>query len=323
MGWRTWATAIVAAQFAAVLIVGTIAGFRYGLPLVGYWKAALGVAIIGTGIYAIVQVALCIVRKEDRPGKAVLSSVIRCDLPLVAFLVATQLALLGWLKAMMPYTVGFWADPMLADLDAMLLGGDPWKPLHLLPIGTAFDQVYLTWAPFSLATAIAVSFAPDDVRKGRCFIAYFLTLSAGALGQYLLPSAGPVFYEAIGLGRRFADMPIQPWVRHTADYLWLTYSSPGFRIGSGISAWPSVHVAGAFWIALVMRCYLPRLQMLGWLYAATILIGSVYLGWHYAVDGIAGAALAFIAFAVAGRLSASGGKQGRQLSQPLVDALAK
>jgi len=304
MSWRAWAVGIVLAQFAAAMMIGAVAGFRYSIPLVGYWQAALGISIIGTGIYALIALVGIARRNEPQPTKAVVSAAARCDLPLVAFLVGTQLALLGWFKVMMPYTVGFWADPYLAEADALLFGGDPWRPFLRLPIGGVIDRIYVTWGPFCATAAIALAFAPNDSRKGQCIIAYFLTVSSAALGQYLLPSAGPVFYEAVGLGQRFADLPVQPWVRTTADYLWVTYTSPGFRVGSGISAWPSLHVAGALWMALVTRSYFPRLQTIAWIYWAAILVGSVYLGWHYALDGIAGSLLAYLAFIIAERLTA-------------------
>lgn len=298
MGWRSWSVAIVALQFAAVAPIAGAAGFRYQLPLVGYWKAALGISIIGGGIFALFQLLACVRRDEAQPAKVILLALRRLDLPLVAFLVGTQLALLGWLKVMMPYAVGFWADPLLAELDSRIFGLDPWKPLHALPL-EFIDRVYLTWGPFCAATAIALAFAPCDRKKGRCLVAYFLTFGSCALGQYLLPSAGPVFFEAVGYGSRFADLPILPWVRRTADYLWVTYTSPGFRVGSGISAFPSLHVAGAFWIALVLKEYVPRIQVLGWAYWLCILVGSVYLGWHYALDGLAGSLLALGAFRAA------------------------
>jgi membrane-associated phospholipid phosphatase len=302
MGWRAIATGAILAQLVAVLPIAAVAGWRYELPLISYWKAALGVSIIGSGLYALLVVLRSLARNEARPGRAVLVSVLRLDLPLVALLVGTQLALLGWLKATMPYAVGFWADPFLADLDWKLFGVDPWVPLHTFPM-QAVDRIYLTWGPFCASVAIALSFAPNDRRKGQCLVAYFLTVASCALGQYLLPSAGPVFYEEVGYGKRFADLPILPWVRSTADFLWGAHLSPGFRVGSGISAFPSLHVAGAFWMALVARAYVPRLQLIGWAYWLTILIGSVYLGWHYAVDGIAGTGLAFVIFRLAGRLT--------------------
>ena len=291
----------VVTQLAAVIPIAAVAGWRYELPLISYWQAALGVSIIGSGLYALLVLLSSSIRKEPRPGRVVIAALLRLDLPLVAFLVGTQLALLGWLKATMPYAVSFWADPLLADLDAKLFGVDPWIVLHRFQL-QAVDRIYLSWGPSCAAVAIALSFAPNDRRKGQCLIAYFLTVASCALGQYLLPSAGPVFFEALGYGNRFAELPILPWVRTTADYLWITYQSPGYRTGSGISAFPSLHVAGAFWIALVTRAYLPRLQLIGWAYWLTILIGSVYLGWHYAIDGIAGTALALMLFSLAGRL---------------------
>jgi len=302
MNWRVAAIAIISAEFAAALLIATVAGFRYSMPLVQYWSAALGITLFGLCGYSLVMLASFARNREPQPAKALLDAILRCDLPLVAFLVGTQLALLGWLKATMPYTVGFWADPYLAEADAFLFGGDPWRILHRLPIGGLIDRIYLTWGPVCACAAIALAFAPDDQRKGQCLVAYFLTVASAALGQYLLPSAGPVFFEATGQGERFAELPIQPWVRTTADYLWQTYTSPGFRVGSGISAWPSLHVAGAVWMALTLRSYFPRLQVIGWSYFILILVGSVYLGWHYALDGIAGTAGAIACYALAKRL---------------------
>jgi membrane-associated phospholipid phosphatase len=61
---------------------------------------------------------------------------------------------------------------------------------------------------------------------------------------------------------------------------------------AGISAMPSIHLAMATLFAFL--AFEVR-KWLGWLfvgYAAIILIGSVILGWHYAVDGYAGIILA-------------------------------
>lgn len=130
-------------------------------------------------------------------------------------------------------------------------------------------------------------------------LAYFLTISTCCLLQFVLPSAGPVFYAQLGLGDQFAAMPVQPWVASARDYLWADYLAGGGKPGGGISAMPSVHVAMVLWVALVVRAYFPRLQSLAWIYFAAILVGSVHLGWHYAVDGIVSIAIALIAWAVA------------------------
>ncbi len=69
------------------------------------------------------------------------------------------------------------------------------------------------------------------------------------------------------------------------DNLWQFYSDGGQSVGSGISAFPSVHVG----LAAVTLLYLwERSRILapfGVLFATMIMFSSVYHGWHYAVDG--------------------------------------
>jgi hypothetical protein len=216
-------------------------------------------------------------------------------------LVGMQIGALTWLKTMLPVTQGFWADPALAGADRMIFGKDPWVISHELfgPITGLLDRCYVTWAPVKFATMIAVVLAAASPNKSRAMVAYFIMVSTGCLLQYALPSAGPVFYEHLGLGDQFGSMPVEPWVATARDYLWADYLSGGGRPGGGISAMPSMHVAVALWVALVVRAYFPRLQFLGWAYFAAILIGSVHLGWHYALDGIVASAIALVAWALA------------------------
>jgi membrane-associated phospholipid phosphatase len=61
-------------------------------------------------------------------------------------------------------------------------------------------------------------------------------------------------------------------------------------------------VAGALRTAQVWYAWNRRLGLFGFAWFAIILIGSVLLGWHYAVDGIAGILMAVGAWAVAPRI---------------------
>ena len=60
-------------------------------------------------------------------------------------------------------------------------------------------------------------------------------------------------------------------------------ASPG--VGGGISAAPSMHVSVATLNALFLSRYGKAPSILAWGYCLVIFLGSVHLGWHYAVDG--------------------------------------
>jgi membrane-associated phospholipid phosphatase len=80
------------------------------------------------------------------------------------------------------------------------------------------------------------------------------------------------------------------WALGAQDMLWGNYQMRDVMVGSGISAMPSMHVAIATLFALV--CWRVRrwLGIVMATYAVIIMLGSVHLGWHYAVDGYLGAA---------------------------------
>jgi membrane-associated phospholipid phosphatase len=77
------------------------------------------------------------------------------------------------------------------------------------------------------------------------------------------------------------------WALDTQQMLWREYQHSQKGLGSGISAMPSVHVATATLMALFGWQYARRLGMALSVFAAIILLGSIHLGWHYAVDGYA------------------------------------
>jgi len=63
------------------------------------------------------------------------------------------------------------------------------------------------------------------------------------------------------------------------------YAAGSAELGRGISAMPSMHVSLAFLFFLAARRVHRVMGIVFGLYAAVILIGSVHLAYHYAVDG--------------------------------------
>jgi membrane-associated phospholipid phosphatase len=86
------------------------------------------------------------------------------------------------------------------------------------------------------------------------------------------------------------------------QYLLDHLGAPALVLGGGISALPSVHngMAVLFAVASFRISRLVGLAMS--LFALLVWVASVYLNWHYAVDGIAGAAGALLIWSGAGRI---------------------
>ena len=74
-----------------------------------------------------------------------------------------------------------------------------------------------------------------------------------------------------------------------SGYLWNFHVNQMPAVGAGISAMPSLHIATVAWIYLVFRSHRSKMAPLAGLFALYIFALSVALGWHYAVDGFAGA----------------------------------
>jgi hypothetical protein len=76
-------------------------------------------------------------------------------------------------------------------------------------------------------------------------------------------------------------------------------------MGGGISAMPSVHNGLA---ALFALAAFQINRVVGWIvaaYAAMIWIGSIHLGWHYALDGVIAFVLTYVMWIAAGRIAAA------------------
>lgn len=87
--------------------------------------------------------------------------------------------------------------------------------------------------------------------------------------------------------------------------LWRSAAAGQWSAIGGISAMPSVHLALATVTALYWSRRGRRWRVAGVLFVGAVQVGSVALGWHYAVDGYAGIAIGVGLWWGAGRLVAS------------------
>ncbi|PRY23794.1 PAP2 superfamily protein [Aliiruegeria haliotis] len=206
----------------------------------------------------------------------------------------------GLLKVLMPDIVPFYADPALADFDSWLHGGvDPWRLTHdwaaSLPMRWIEPLYFPVWTSLTLFMPAILALLDRDEARVRRFLllwafAWIVVGNVFALGGL---SVGPVFYDRLLGGDRFADLTTaidngiftSPLFEIVQDSLWRFYVDGEQILGSGISAFPSVHVATACVTMLYLCERFPWLAPVGIVYLAAIQFLSVFSGYHYAVDG--------------------------------------
>lgn len=201
------------------------------------------------------------------------------------------------LKHEYAFIVPFHSDQLLADLDATLHFGDPWRLARAI-FPETLDSVLFSlysqlWFVEVAAVLVYAAFIGAQADRERYFVSFALTvILLSSVVRIAGSSAGPVFYDRMMGGDRFADLilalkasPAGPRTLALTDYLYASYTSQRTVLGTGISAMPSLHVALAFLNALFLAGRSKVGGTLAWIYAGIILFGSVYFGWHYALDG--------------------------------------
>jgi len=238
-------------------------------------------------------------------------------LPVFAAMIFFNKAMIE-MKPAIPRIVPFSWDEWLMKFDrALHFGTDPWVWLQPVMgfdyVTFAFNIAYNFWflALFGAWFWFGFRKTADELRT-RFFLSYMIVWwLGGGLLAVLFSSAGPVYYSGIGLSPDpftglFAylhgvDGRITLWSLEVQKMLWDGYT--GKTAAVGISAFPSMHNASAVLFALAFWKVSRGMGIAFAVYAVAILLGSVHLGWHYAVDGYAGIALAFLGWWIAGPIA--------------------
>jgi membrane-associated phospholipid phosphatase len=201
-------------------------------------------------------------------------------------------------------------DRELAEWDRSLFAGnDPAALLHDL-LGTGLtthvlSAAYVAFIVFlPLTIGVSLVFA-RDLRAGLFYTtAQSLNWLLGAGTYFLLPALGPIYaYPAA-----FAELPASEVTRLQGvllDQRVAFMQDPAGSTPQAIAAFVSLHISMSFTAAVAAHLLGAgrRLKMALWTWLAVTTVGTVYLGWHYFVDDIAGVALGAVALALAAVLS--------------------
>lgn len=217
----------------------------------------------------------------------------------VMFVAGINMIAFMWMKPLLNYLVPFWADPLLADIDhALFLGHDPWTYLAWLNTPIAGFIYHPVWCILMIFALLMAAWARPSAEKSAILLSYFACWCVvGPVIHMLMPAAGPIFYDRMGYGNRFEGLDGGPETKMVGDYLWAIYATKSFGAGSGISAMPSLHVTIACWTVLAFHHFARRWRPIAIGGYAIILLLSVSLGWHYAIDGIVGTIAAVAVYA--------------------------
>lgn len=247
------------------------------------------------------------------------------------------------MKSAIPQFHPFTWDHVWIAADRSIHGTDPWRlmqPVLGYPIVTAvLALLYHLWILLIYAGCVYFCFfVPDHELRARYFIGFFgIWTMIGVVLATALASVGPCFvgpllgnhhYDAQMAYLHAANAHVPIMVLPVQQELLAWYLANSHGLGRGITAMPSMHVALAFLFFLAMRKVSRRAGIAAFLFCVVILVSSVHLAYHYAVDGYVSIAVTALIWWAAGALvrrSAGSGrppgarKQEAPLAQPALD----
>ena len=216
------------------------------------------------------------------------------------------------LKSALPFVMDAMYDRELHQLDRVLFfGHDPSTVLHTA-LGTNLaayflSYIYLWFLPLVPLALMAWLVWSRNLSHGYWFAtSQCLAWSLGTLSYYALPTLGPgLEYPPL-----YADLAKTPTndlmdalVRARQQIRLGGYDGQGVEgIVNSVAGFASLHCAITLLVALMIQYTLKSrvLKIVFWANFGFTAVATVYFGWHYLADDIAGVMIAFISFYVGG-----------------------
>ncbi len=212
------------------------------------------------------------------------------------------------LKNYLPFIREGTQDPLLKAVDeAILFGGDPAIILHTV-LGEGISAhilsfVYLIFLPFVPISVTAWLVWSRNISFGYWYVtAQCLAWALGTASYYAIPSLGPAFYYVwlySGLEHTGVTQLQDSLFYGRSEVRFDPFGAEGVQSVAGFA---SLHVAITLVAALVAH-YTVRhawIRYSMWVFFALTVLSTIYFGWHYIADDVAGALIAIVSVYVGG-----------------------
>jgi membrane-associated phospholipid phosphatase len=209
------------------------------------------------------------------------------------------------LKSFLPLITPQDLDGRMSQWEDSFFGANPGDLLHsVLGTGIAAQILstdylfFLAFVPISLGVSLIASINP---LPGVWWVtALGVNWILGTVSYYLVPTMGPVFYQPAA----YADLPVTGVSRLQDALLVQRYqalaSPETSHVVQSIAGFASLHASVTLSAALIATMLgLHRILRIAlWAFFAITLVATVYFGWHYVLDDVAGLVIGVIAVVV-------------------------
>ena len=319
--WRLWAVVV------AFAVVTLLRSRQVGIPLRDPHGALfLGRVALTAGIFSVLALIDGFRRTTGRRTARAVLATLRARWTRRRLALAASLLLAYHVVYFCYHNLKSWdvfnqpRDQHLLAWDRWLfLGHSPAVLLHQL-LGEHVAAYVLLVVYESFSTLVSIAFVAsvvlaDRLRESAVFIASMVWVwILGVASYYAIPSLGP-FWSA---PREFAGLPhtmVQDtqakYLGQRADLLAHPHADGAF---AQVSAFASLHVGVTTVIVLMASYYgLRRTTKALAVFLCATIVATVYLGWHFALDDVAGLAIAWVSVQLGRRLVLAG--EGRRLDR--------
>lgn len=218
---------------------------------------------------------------------------------IIFLIVPLFFAFIAMYKQLIPFVHPFCWDRTFVQWDyALHFQHNPWQLLQPIlghPLVTSFlGKVYGSWFFVLVGLIIWQGNTKERFYRMQFFLTFMIAwVILGTGGAYYFSSAGPCYFNIYSPSTPDPYDPLMlylstnapAWVTELQQSLLQHLQSDTLIFGGGVSAMPSMHVAMATLCFLICSKYNKWLALGALIFLILVLIGSIHLAWHYAVDG--------------------------------------